>query len=100
MKKFLKTAGLPIGVFALAISAAFATNAMNNSAIRLASDYYYQNSDEYSCIKVDEQLNCSEINTGIICTWEDASSLPHDIYTMEKDLNGIDVCAKTLYRQF
>lgn len=100
MKKFLKTAGLPIGVFALAISAAFATNAMNNSTTRLASDYYYQELNESNCILIPETLDCSEFYSGPVCTWEDTSNAIHNVFAMEKDNNQVETCTKALYRPF
>jgi len=74
MKKFLKSAGLPIGVFALAIGSAFATNAMKK--IKEADPiypqpYYYHDLVSQQCVMIeDEDLNCTEVNSGLgVCTW-------------------------------
>lgn len=100
MRKFLKSAGLPIGVFALAIGSAFATNAMKSSTTTLVPSYYYQNPDRFTCEPIaDNALSCSEINTGMVCTWTDpSSSLTHQVFDKELDVNNQLVCTKVLYR--
>ncbi|WP_010249827.1 DUF6520 family protein [Myroides injenensis] len=99
MKKFLKTAGLPIGVFALAISAAFATNAIKNSELADPIAYYRLNpNDQYSCMKTSE--SCTTI-PGQICKWVEVPGiLEHDLYEISFESDGITTyCSKPLYRK-
>jgi len=93
MKKFLKSAGLPIGVFALAIGSAFATNAMKSS---LALEQGYQKIDNDGLVCRD-RIMCDS-GPGPVCTWNDGINT-HILYGMEfnKDLNET-VCTKTLSR--
>ncbi|MDM1519401.1 DUF6520 family protein [Myroides odoratimimus] len=73
MKKFLKSAGLPIGVFALAIGSAFATNAMKNVQLNSTDrigHYELDSDNEFSCVQTN--ITCSTISDGPICTWYDA----------------------------
>ncbi|MDR2223130.1 MAG: DUF6520 family protein [Flavobacteriaceae bacterium] len=94
MKKFLKSAGLPIGVFALAIGSAFATNAMKSSNL-FATEQGYQklDSDGLSCVP---QIDCSTIQ-GPACTWKDAQNITHNLFGMQ-EVAGQTVCTKVLYR--
>lgn len=93
MKQLLKSAGLPIGVFALAIGSAFATNAINSSKTLNTPEAYIQNNSEYSCIKKDEL--CSTVNSGTFCMWEEALGLEHQLYTIDENSTS---CTIPLYR--
>ncbi|MFD0701944.1 DUF6520 family protein [Myroides pelagicus] len=96
MKKFFKTAGLPIAVFALAISAAFATNAINNNE-RLTDPiypkpYYYHDLLSQECVMInDNNLNCTEVNSGLgLCSWG-----VNDVFGLEE---GGTACTIQLYK--
>lgn len=93
MKKFLKSAGLPIGVFALAIGSAFATNAVKNS---FALEQGYQKIDEDG-LECEPRVMCSDTGT-VFCTWS-IGSTTHRVYgeQFNKDLNKT-VCTKPLYQ--
>ncbi|GAQ14847.1 hypothetical protein MODO_2539 [Myroides odoratimimus] len=95
MKKFLKSAGLPIGVFALAIGSAFATNAVKNA---LVLEPGYQKIDELGLECNDPKVMCSTEFDTQLCTWT-VGSTTHTLYGEEfdSDLNQT-VCTKTLYR--
>ncbi|AJH14482.1 DUF6520 family protein [Myroides profundi] len=95
MKRFLKSAGLPIGVFALAIGSAFATNAMKNNALTVPA---YQQIDSKGVTCTPRIASC-DINGSEACTWEEAPSLQHNLYGMEFDeeLNQT-VCTLRLYK--
>lgn len=92
MKKFLKSAGLPIGVFALAIGSAFATNAMKNADPNDRIGYLYDEQQELCLPKAD----CTLINTGTICTWKESTSskVEHNLF----DYNGTS-CEVKLYQK-
>ncbi|WP_163516792.1 DUF6520 family protein [Gelidibacter japonicus] len=94
MKKFLKNAGLRIGVFALAIGAAFATNAMKNSNFAVEDGYQPLDTEGVTCIK---RAECTDI-LGPVCTWKDpVTNISHELFGMEEN-NGQTVCTKRLYR--
>ncbi len=90
MKKILKSAGLPIGVFALAIGGAFATNAMKNADPNDRVGYYF---DVNAPIKCMPKEDCTTIE-GITCTWEESPTVSHDLY----ELQGTS-CVKKLYKK-
>lgn len=92
MKKFLKNAGLQIGVFALAIGAAFATNAMKNSNSILAEeDGYLQTGSIANC---EFKARCSTIE-GPVCTWQEAPGVKHQLYGLNESETS---CTVELYQ--
>ncbi|MDM1530747.1 DUF6520 family protein [Myroides odoratimimus] len=94
MKKFLKSAGLPIGVFALAIGSAFATNVVKNAQTIVPG---YQKIDELGLV-CDEKTMCSIVGDEP-CTWTDASNIEHTLY--DKEFNPVlneTVCTFPLSR--
>jgi hypothetical protein len=91
MKKFLKNAGLQIGVFALAIGAAFATNAMKNADPNDRMGYHF---DEEAVIKCIPKGECTIIQSDELCTWQETPILGHQLY----DLNGTS-CDVKLYKK-
>ncbi|MDM1457306.1 hypothetical protein HX025_11690 [Myroides odoratimimus] len=93
MKKFLKSAGLPIGVFALAIGSAFATNAMKSP---LAIELGYQKIDEDGFECFDPVITCSTVE-GPVCTWNDGTTT-HTLYGKHTVSNVGTVCTKPLYQ--
>lgn len=94
MKKILKSAGLPIGVFALAIGSAFATNAFKNVNPISEPGYQQLNSEKLTCV---ERTECSDFGAQV-CTWKDpATNLNHNLYRME-EIGGQTVCTTPLYR--
>lgn len=94
MKKFLKNAGLQIGIFALAIGVAFATNGVKNNGYAVEIGYQQLNNEGLSCIK---RTDCSDV-PGPICTWKDpVTNITHNLFGMEEK-NGQTVCTKKLYR--
>ncbi|TDS52426.1 DUF6520 family protein [Myroides indicus] len=85
MKKFLKNAGLQIGVFALAIGAAFATNAMKNAEMQVTDriGYYRLVEGNTSPCNVTNVM-CTTITNPVLCTWFDVSSgKEHNLYELE-----------------
>ncbi|MDM1352199.1 DUF6520 family protein [Myroides marinus] len=94
MKRFLKSAGLPIGVFALAIGSAFATNAMKNS---FTLEQGYQKIDEIG-LECEPKVMCSTEFDAQLCTWT-VGTTTHNLYgeQFDKELNKT-VCTKPLYR--
>lgn len=94
MKSFLKSAGLPIGVFALAIGSAFATNAIKDSKLFATEDGYQKlDSQGVSCVKI---MDCSTV-FGPTCTWEEAPDVVHQLYGKQK-VGSQTLCTKALYR--
>ncbi|MCA4808019.1 hypothetical protein HX038_16580 [Myroides odoratimimus] len=93
MKRFLKSAGLPIGVFALAIGSAFATNAMKNT---FATEPGYQKIDEDGLECFDPKVMCSTIE-GPVCTWDDGTTT-HTLYGEQIVPILGTVCTKPLSR--
>lgn len=93
MKKFLKSASMPILVFGLAIGGAFATNAMKNVQ---ATEPGYQKLDNDGLV-CTERIMCDS-GPGPVCTWDDGINT-HILYGLEfnEDLNET-VCTKTLSR--
>ncbi|MEK6449976.1 MULTISPECIES: DUF6520 family protein [unclassified Myroides] len=95
MRKFLKSAGLPIGVFALAIGSAFATNAMKNVDPNEREGYYLDENAPVVCMNSEQ--NCSVINSGILCTWTDENDpleKEHALFELEGT-----TCSKPLYQR-
>lgn len=96
MKKFLKSAGLPILVFGLAIGGAFATNAMKNVQTLVPG---YQKIDSQGLECFDPEVMCSTEFSEELCTWTDASDIDHPLY--DKEFNPVlnrTVCTLPLYR--
>lgn len=97
MKKFIRTTGLSIGVFVLAIGAAFATNAMKDNGTLLADkEGYIQQNSKYSCLKTN--VMCSTIESEF-CTWEESLGDEHQLYDLTKDSNGVTICSVPLYKK-
>lgn len=96
MKKFLKSAGLPIGVFALAIGSAFATNAMSNSSLFATHDAFQKiDSNGLVCIKQDR---CQDTGT-MLCTWLNPETNQNEQLYGKADVSDPStVCTKPLYR--
>lgn len=95
MKKFLKSAGLPIAVFALAIGSAFATNAVKN-AQTIVPGYQKMDNDGLVC---NERESCTTEFNSLVCTWKDASETTHVLYGLQEDLElNETVCTLPLYR--
>ncbi|MDM1391142.1 hypothetical protein HX052_14390 [Myroides marinus] len=92
MRKFLKSAGLPIAVFALAIGSAFATNAFKNLNPNDRVGYYF---DAQAPIQCMPKVDCTIENTGEICTWSETPLLQHQVY----ELNGTSECSGILYKK-
>ncbi|MGG5578131.1 MULTISPECIES: DUF6520 family protein [unclassified Myroides] len=93
MKKFFKTAVMPIAVFVLAIGAAFATNAMKNT---LAVVPGYQKIDSKGL--VCEQKDMCDTQGVELCTWFDGST-NHPLYGKTVDpISGQTVCTLQLRR--
>ncbi|WP_158210630.1 DUF6520 family protein [Myroides phaeus] len=94
MRKFLKSAGLPIGVFALAIGSAFATNAMKNVNPDRVIGYQQLDSEELTCVK---KIECAVLGSQV-CTWNDpVTNLDHNLYGMEAESNETS-CTRPLFR--
>lgn len=94
MKKFLKSAGLPIGVFALAIGSAFATNAIKSSNLFATEDGYQKlDSQGVNCVKI---MDCSTV-FGPTCTWEESPGVVHQLYGKQQVENQT-LCTKILYK--
>ncbi|MDM1405550.1 hypothetical protein HX039_15800 [Myroides marinus] len=93
MKKFLKSAGLPIGVFALAIGSAFATNAMKSP---LAIELGYQKIDDEGLECSIPRAMCSDTGT-VFCTWT-VGTTTHRLYGKQTVPDVGTVCTKTLYQ--
>lgn len=99
MKKFLKSAGLPIGVFALAIGSAFATNAMKNAEM--------QTTDRVGYIQLDNNMYHCEIKnvtcstSGIeICTWRDAvTNQDIQLYELDSTDPAATFCSTKLFKK-
>lgn len=97
MKKFIRTTGLSIGVFVIAIGAAFATNAMKDNGTLLADkEGYIQQNSKYSCLK--KQVMCTTTPTGEFCTWEELPGQNHRLYDLTKDENNLTICSVPLYK--
>ncbi|MDM1501241.1 hypothetical protein HX071_03370 [Myroides marinus] len=79
MKKFLKSAGLPIGVFALAIGSAFATNAMKNVDPLIEDGYIQIDGVETNC---DFKMKCQTFGNEK-CTWQESPTKAHTLYSLE-----------------
>lgn len=95
MKRFLKSAGLPIGVFALAIGSAFATNAMK-STLSVEPGYQKIDSQGLECFNSEEMCSTSD---GPVCTWKDAANVTHTLYGKQDDpILGRTVCTLPLSR--
>lgn len=94
MKKNLKSAGLPIGVFALAIGSAFATNAMKNAQTIVPA---YQKMDNDGLVCELREATC-DINGTVTCTWIDGSNT-YELYAekFDEELNTT-VCTLPLYQ--
>ncbi|MEK6452219.1 MULTISPECIES: DUF6520 family protein [unclassified Myroides] len=90
MKKILKSAGLPIGVFALAIGSAFATNAFKNLNPNDRVGYYFDAEAPTQCMPKED---CTIIE-GATCTWEESASVSHNLF----ELQGTS-CVKKLYKK-
>lgn len=96
MKNFIKKAGLQIGVFALAISGAFASNALNTSQANQLVEAFLPSEVLGRVCNVKDACLTQGI---VLCTWYDPStSITHRLYGMEKVGNQI-LCTKTLYRR-
>ncbi|MCP1994350.1 DUF6520 family protein [Flavobacterium sp. HSC-61S13] len=94
MRKFLKSAGLPIGVIVLAMGSAFATNAIKNANLLSEPGYQQLDSEGFTCV---ERTECSEFGSKV-CTWNDpATNIDHNLYRMETK-DGQTACVKQLYR--
>lgn len=95
MKKFLKSASMPILVFGLAIGGAFATNAMKNVQTLVPG---YQKIDEDG-LECTNRITLCTTEEGSICTWTDASNIDHPLFGMQEneDLNET-VCTLPLYK--
>ena len=94
MKKFFKTAAMPMAVFAIAIGSAFATNAMKNEQIAEDS---YQKMDSQGVVCIKKVASC-DINGATVCTWSDGI-IDHQLYGKEFNpkLNET-VCTRLLYK--
>lgn len=94
MKKFLKSAGMPILVFGLAIGGALATNAMKNVQ---ATELGYQklDNDGLEC-SIPRNMCSSEFNEEL-CTWT-VGTTTHTLYGKQNDPILGTVCTKTLYK--
>lgn len=99
MKKFLKSAGLPIGVFALAIGSAFATNAMKNAEMQTTDrvGYIQLDNNMYHCeIK---NVTCSTIN-GPLCSWFDAiNNKDVQLYELDSTDPAATFCSTKLFKK-
>lgn len=96
MKNFIKKAGLQIGVFALAISGAFASNTLNTAAPNELEEGFLP-SDIFG--RVCNVKDVCSTRGNVLCTWYDpATGITHRLYGMEKVGNQI-LCTKTLYRR-
>ncbi|MDM1039118.1 hypothetical protein HX045_15450 [Myroides odoratimimus] len=91
MKKFLKSAGLPIGVFALAIGSAFATNAVKN-AQTIVPGYQKMDNDGLVC---RERTMC-DTQGDIACTWIEGST-EHLLYGKQGPIENT-VCTLPLFK--
>lgn len=93
MKKFMKTAGWQIGAFVLAIGAAFATNAMKDTAMfPFEIGYQKLNLDATNC---QVRIMC-DTQGDPVCTWLDSTTgIQHQLFGLEfKD--GKTRCTKIL----
>ncbi|MEC4028745.1 DUF6520 family protein [Myroides odoratimimus] len=94
MKKFLKSAGLPIAVFALAIGSAFATNAMKNT---LSVVQGYQQIDGIG-LECEPRVICDTNPSDLICTWK-IGSVNHALFGLHMDpVLGQTACTLPLYK--
>ncbi|WP_353102804.1 DUF6520 family protein [Myroides odoratus] len=93
MKKFFKTAAMPMAVFAIAIGSAFATNAMKNE--RMSVDAY-QRMDTQGLVCQEKNEAC-EITGVEPCTWFDGS-IEHPLYGLQKNALDQTVCTLKLYK--
>ncbi len=99
MKKFLKNAGLQIGVFALAIGAAFATNAMKNAEMQVTDriGYIQVNNDKYHC--ENKNVMCSTAGI-VLCTWYDAVNNKNvQLYELDSSNPTATFCSEPLYQK-
>lgn len=94
MKKFLKSAGLPIGVFALAIGSAFATNAMKSP---LAIELGYQKIDDEGLECSIPRAMCTTDFNPQLCTWT-VGGTTHTLYGKQTVPVLGTVCTKPLYQ--
>ncbi|MFM9402724.1 DUF6520 family protein [Myroides odoratimimus] len=93
MKKFLKSAGLPIGVFALAIGSAFATNVMKSA---FAPEFGYQKIDAQGQVCSEPRALCDTAGVDT-CTWREGS-VDHPLFGMYDDPILGTVCTLKLYK--
>ncbi|KUF46478.1 hypothetical protein AS361_04915 [Myroides marinus] len=94
MKRFLKSAGLPIGVFALAIGSAFATNAMKSSQLSVPA---YQKIDSNGLVCTPREATC-DIEGAVTCTWAEGSTM-HNLYGLQEDpISKETVCTLPLFK--
>ncbi|MBB1137971.1 DUF6520 family protein [Myroides sp. WP-1] len=94
MKKFFKTAAMPMAVFAIAIGSAFATNAMKSDKI---IEIAYQKIDAKGVICIAKPESC-DITGSQTCTWFDGIT-NHQLYGMQFDSDsGQTVCTLPLRR--
>lgn len=102
MKNIFKKAILPLLVFGIAIAGVFATNSSvvldQPSQPVYTGFHYYQGLDEYDCIEITDVMNCTKVNTGVICTWEETPSTFHNLYAKEVD-NDLYPCSIQLYKR-
>lgn len=95
MKKFMKSAGWQIGAFVLAIGAAFATNAIKESAMfPFEVGYLPMNTEATICY--DPNVICDVQIRANVCTWT-LGSTTHQLYGKVTE-GGVTKCIKTLYR--
>lgn len=96
MKRFLKSAGLPIGVFALAIGSAFATNGMKNSKF-FVDETAYQKMDIEGAVCI-ERSQCNTVDSKI-CTWTDpVTNLEHPLYGKRLNEDSVTLCSEPLFK--
>lgn len=95
MKKFLKSAGLPIGVFALAIGGAFATNAIKNSQL-FVDEAAFQKMDTNGSVCI-EKRQCNTTDSKV-CTWVDPSTaIEHPLYG-KRLVGNQTLCVEPLFK--
>ncbi|TDS56521.1 DUF6520 family protein [Myroides indicus] len=99
MKSILKKAILPVAVFGIAIAAAFATNNVKKEQAQpiYTGTFYYQDLDEYDCMDIEVNLDCTLVNSGVLCTWQEGANL-HNVYAKEVDDNSYS-CSIPLYKR-
>lgn len=96
MKEFFKKASLPIGVFALAITGAFATNAIK-SAQTIVPGYQKMDSEGFVCS--DPEVQCTTSLRSEVCTWKDANNTVHQLYGEQTNpVTNETVCTISLYK--